>query len=197
MKVPAGCHIERIGEDQCRSIIRMVSLGTGSEDQGLRWLLAHCDDGITWGRWDPAERLWITGDQPFPGVSPKVSEDNLIELRLFGQDREILLWRTHAGFAGRCLYHRSCEAIDSLIVPAKEERILAGDRLLARAMGFSHVSTPNGSEQVVPLDLEADVFGNRKWPLRLTVWNYFSRDEVSGTIRIAASRLANVYVVGV
>ncbi|MGI6618429.1 MAG: CRISPR-associated protein Csx19 [Bacillota bacterium] len=198
MNRPAGCHIEQLSENRCRQIIKMIAAPNGEEPMpGFKWMLGHCYDGITWGRWDPHEGVWVTGDRAFPNLSPRISEDNLIELRIFGEETEILIWRLYDGFLGRRLSHCACTAFDEAIRPIKEELVLVGDRVIGRGMGFTHVGTPSGIQQVVPIDVEPGAFVKSRWPLRLTVWHYLCCDEESGVIRIGASRLADLFVVGV
>lgn len=63
---------------------------------GLVWCLAHCDDGVTWGRYDAQTQRWILGSQAEPAVSPLIRHDSLQELRIFGCPGEVLIWRAGA-----------------------------------------------------------------------------------------------------
>ncbi len=57
----------------------------------LDYLLAHSDDGITWGRRDGSKI--ISSHQYFKHVSPPLRMETLQQARLFGPSAELLLWR--------------------------------------------------------------------------------------------------------
>ena len=57
-----------------------------------------------------------------------------------------------------------------------------------------------GARHAVPVTCKEGDFKKREknrerpdWPLRLAVKHYLTRDEGSGVVRVAASRLVNVY----
>ena len=186
-------------------------LGTGpmprddASSEELCWLLAHCLDGVTWGRRDGQEpqQSWRLGSSVFPDLCPPVSNDNLLELRLFGPHGELLLWRdgreNPPGFRGRWLFDvgdkSPCDK-DDPGRPHPEDRILLGHQRLGARGGFTRVGDGTGREQAVPLECQEADFGTkdqRRMPLRLRVWHYFETDEETGAVRVAATRLAHVF----
>lgn len=79
-----GCRIELLDYQDCQLFLDWV---TGQEepaaqDNAFLWLLAHCYDGVTWGRFDRSHRRWHLSSTAFPELCPVVSEDNLHEMRL-------------------------------------------------------------------------------------------------------------------
>ena len=161
-----------------------------------RWLLAHCDDGVVWGKCD--EGTWQLSSKPFPDVSPELSVENLQQLRLFGKEVEVLIWRAENGFQGRVLVDAEVpETEKAELWPKQENQILIGDRLLKGPTdGFSLVGEAGGARHAVPVHCKGEDFKRRErpyWPLRLTVKHYLTQDEDTGMVRIAASRLIGVY----
>lgn len=193
-----GCTIELLNTQACNSFLAWMSMGGQAPETvaGLQWLLAHCHDGVTWGRLGEDGGVWLVSSAVFQDLSPTISASNLLEMRLFGKEKEVLIWRTETGFSGRCL---SDEARDpqrrgAPTRPDEEMRILLGDRLVAGPKdGFSRVGTTSGREQAVPLECtEQDFIGGRQ-PLRLLVRHYFEQDSQTGAVRVAASRLVDVF----
>ena len=174
------------------------SVGDGSSTK-VKWLLAHCYDGVTWGFLEHG--VWVLSSAAFPAVSPAVSEKNLLELRLFGEECEILIWRTDEGFSGRRLTDNGEPDKNDPCRPDTEKRILLGDRMVPDAdqtqpnpvKGFTCVGTARGLRQAVPVKCSKADFAEGLWPLRLEVKHYFEQDDETGVVRVAASRLVNVY----
>jgi CRISPR-associated protein (TIGR03984 family) len=123
-----------------------------------------------------------------------VSETTLLELRLFGPESEILIWRSDAGWAGRRITDVPLTGQNLALQPAEEDRVLLGDRLRQAKDGFTRVRTAAGAEQAVPIECDEASFGNGPGPLRLKVRNYFQQDQETGVVRVAASRLVNVFM---
>lgn len=192
----AGCELASLDSSTCE---RYVSWLLGDENTatpegatGLVWALAHCDDGVTWGRYDGAARAWRLGNQVAPDVSPPIRPETLQELRLFGEDGEVLIWRTDAGLRGRVL-RDSDSAADrddgaGPAPPLDESRIVRGSLVLAQCEhGFTHIGDGTGAEQVLPLSVSDEQL--RSAPVRLDVRHYCEADPVTGAVRIAATRL--------
>jgi len=189
-----GCCIVPQDEEKCRSILRWMKNREHVEglDKDFKWALAHCTDGVTWGVC--SDRTWQMSSDDFSDLCPEVTEDNLIELRIFGRSAEILIWRNEGTMAGRMLRDSDIEDPNSPLKPADEIRIVLGDRLLGKPRGgFSRVGTARGLEQAVPLQCSEDDFREGCWPLRLKVRHYFERDEKTGVVRVAVSRLVELY----
>ena len=166
------------------------------EAAGTCWLLAHCDDGVVWGRYDTTQGNWKLSSGPFPCISPELKEDNLQQLRLFGEDMEVLIWRTENNFQGRILQDAK-DPDEKELHPLKEKRILVGDRILDEPDdNFTLVGDAGGSRHAVPICCKAEDFekrGRPHWPLRLAVKHYLTQDQDTGVVRVTASRLVEVY----
>lgn len=68
---------------------------------GLRWLLAHADDGVIWGElWDG--ELHLSCDA-FPEVSPLLRIETLQQVRLFGHLAELQMWRDESTWRARLI----------------------------------------------------------------------------------------------
>lgn len=161
---------------------------------GLRWLLAHCDDGVVWGRRDQGEASWLLSSAVAPALSPRIRRESLQQLRLFGEHAEVLLWRTEGGLRGRRLSDSAHQGPDPT-QPATRQRVLVGNRRIeAFSEGFTRVRDVDGREQVVPVKCEEDDFDEGYRPLRLELRHYFESDPETGATRAAASRLVRIYL---
>ena len=201
MKYLVGCSIEKINNETCRDYIAKVTLQSEDQtsDDDLKWLLAFCDDGVVWGYHDATHKTWKDSSGAFPDISPTLTYSSLQELRLFGEAKEVLIWRQNGSFQGRILSDIEGEQFnnDDPWRPSDEVRLLLGDRILAGPKdGFTLVGDATGSQQVVPLPCSENSFRGGKWPLRLSVRHYFERDEEeeSGAVKVAVSRLVNVFM---
>ncbi len=161
----------------------------------LAWMLAHSDDGVTWGRCDQDAKTWILGHETAPEVSPPVRRETLQELRLFGDSAEVLIWRGEEGWRGRVLRDtepptdRSDES--NPLRPSDEHRILRGDHVVATCeRGFTRVSDRTGAEQVLPIVVSRNGLQARR--ARIHVRHYWEQDVVNGAVRIAATRLVKL-----
>lgn len=187
----AGCTVDALASEACGGLLAWA-LGEPApqhEDE-LRWLLAHGDDGITWGFRDVGG-TWQLASTRFPEIAPAIAAETLSTLRLFGPTQEVLMWRTDGTLEGRRVTDGGDVAEDWLR-PKSEQRVVLGDRLLERRDGFARVGSPTGAELVVPLDLPDDCFRGGRWPLRLEVRHYFQALADSGAVRIAMTRLVDM-----
>jgi len=190
-----GCRLKDLSAEECRGVIEWINGGSKPDGlaNGFVWLLAHLADGVTWGKADRNGR-WILGSTAFPDLCPTIREDNLLELRLFCPKGEILVWHHDEGFSGRLLEDDPAGAQEPCVAPDDETRILLGGRLIEEPKGgFSRVRTSDGREQVVALECAGEDFSGGRWPLRLKVRHYFKQDENTGAVRVAATRLVDVY----
>lgn len=71
---------------------------------GMRFFLAHADDGVIWGRVE-GERLTFAGDShpETPETKVKLRKETLQRARLFGPSGELYVWRVDSGFRGRLI----------------------------------------------------------------------------------------------
>ena len=188
-----GCEITKFNDNECKDILKW--LRGNQRPQGLQdefeWALIHCSDGVCWGYFRDG---WHLGCHAFPGYSPHIEEYNLMDLRIFGARAEILIWRNEGVMAGRLLRDVDHVVEGSSLKPADETRVLVGDRLLDGPRdSFSRVGIAAGQEQVVPLACANGDFRAGRWPLRLKVRHYFEQDHKSGALRVAATRLVDLY----
>ncbi|MCL4216871.1 MAG: hypothetical protein KJ052_07680 [Candidatus Hydrogenedentes bacterium] len=183
-----ACKITPIAAGDAADIISALG---GNSPHPAKWLLAHCHDGVTWGLWSDGSG-WATGDTAFPEVCPRISSDNLLELRLFDETHELLLWRSKDSFAGR-ICEETDEAVEEWAKPAEELRVILGDRMLAPpSREFTLVGDGAGARHAVPMTCEEAWFKGGLWPLRLKMRHYFERNEETGAVRAAMSRLVNL-----
>ena len=191
-----GYKIEGLDSETCNSIVDWVN-GNGAQkslEGEFTWLLAHCYDGVIWGKFDDNSKNWHLSSNIYPNISPKLGIENLIEARLFGGKNEVLIWRSNDNLSGRIIEDQPVNDNESPLRPEEEIRILFGDRLIERPKeGFTRVGTATGMEQVVPLECEEEDFKGGRWPLRLKVRNYFGKIDESGAISIKATRLVDIY----
>ena len=78
-------------------------LVTQAVSHGLRYLLAHCDDGVVWGRFDNHPPSLITSAEAAAGhpeakkICAPLRLETLQQARAFGPDAELLIWRVDEG----------------------------------------------------------------------------------------------------
>ena len=194
-----GAHLEP--EQNGKAWLNWVS-GTGSAPRttSCKWLLAHCQDGVTWGKLRGEE--WHLGSSEYPDLCPTITDQNLLELRLFGPDEELLLWRDDDSLRGRWLKEATDDErleTHSFAKPFAEDgmnaRLLIGNQLVSSTNGFSRVKDDTGREQAVPVTSMREDFESRvgkHMPLRLELKHYFEICKDTGAVRVAASRLVTV-----
>ena len=189
-----GCSLTVLDNRLCVDWMRWaLQKGVPPEgSQGLRTALAYACDGVAWGVINTDGAIqW--GGEAFPGKCPMPAEESLLELRLFGPEREVYLWREENGWRGRLLADSEEGDIPAEFAPASESRILRADRVFESGPdGFSRVGDNTGAEQVVPLVCSDEDFTRRRWPLKLKLRSYFEQDPATGAVRIAAVRLVNL-----
>jgi CRISPR-associated protein (TIGR03984 family) len=153
------------------------------------WVLAHCDDGVTWGRLKSGG--WHLGSAVFPDLSPQPSPTNLQEMRLFSRTHEVHIWRADGGFRGRIVRDDGPVVGDDPTCPVDETRILLGTRVLHQRNGFTRLGDGRGAEQAVPVELsQIDV----SHPPVLRVRHYFTRDRQTGAVFVVLTRLVDLEV---
>lgn len=150
-------------------------------ENGLTWLLAFSDSGVTWGVLDK-DSLSLSGDPgAFPEISPTLDPLLLQQAFLFSPQAELRLWRNETGLVFRLLKEETGGEdeyydTDSLLWgdQADEKRL---DFVLLREgeQGFLH--TP-------PL-----VAQSLKGPRRLVVRNYLAVEKETGQVFVSLSRL--------
>lgn len=169
--------------------------GDPRRDEGLDWLLATTFTDVVWGlKKDGAWQLSPEG--------ATLPADHLLELRAFGPDAEIFVWRDAAGLRARL---RRDGMGDKAYDTYPEEQLLWGTVRPDVAPGevppgFTRLA--EGDQGLVhepPLELDAGYFitdeqdkrfGHR--PARLVLRHYVEREAETGLARVVDSRLVAV-----
>lgn len=165
-----------------------------SEAHGLTWLLAHADDGVIWGR-VADKQLQMSGEaEHFPEVSPPLRAITLQQVRLFGPQAELLMWRTETGWQARLIVDEDGEPVKSY----DEAHMLWGNaRQPESTADFTLVADGEmGHHHALPLPTSGAQFSRHERPyrpFRLAVRHYLSQDEASGLLRVSLSRLCDLY----
>ena len=185
-----GASLKALQETECKEFLGWL-LGEKEPSNlkvQLRWALIFCVDGVVWGRLEGGK--WILSSMIFPEICPGPSAEKILEFRIFGPETEILVWRAEEAFRGRLLKDQE---VRDPFVPLPETRVLLGNKLLEEPrQGFSRVGSPEGREQVVPKECSFEDFKDGHWPLQLLLKHYFVRDEETGALRVAITRLVDV-----
>jgi CRISPR-associated protein (TIGR03984 family) len=159
----------------------------------LTTLLAHAHDGVIWGQL-AAGKLLLSHDV-FPNVSPELRSQTLQQLRLFGEDAELLVWRDGDGqWRARLL---SDEGTGRPGWRFDESQLLWGDHREKEKQGFTLVAEGRqGLRHAVPTPDGSIPFGDPgSHPLRLGVRHYLEQDS-DGMLVIAHSRLTGLQIEG-
>jgi CRISPR-associated protein (TIGR03984 family) len=163
----------------------------GQMNEKRKWLLAHADDGVIWGRWD-GDKI-ITSHDVAPDLSPPLRLVTLRQASLFGEDDELRLWRDERGFLAR----RIGDENGADVIRFDETQVLWGDAImpLNDPRGFTHVrekKRQGGMDHVVPIDVSQDDLENRR--LKLRVRHFVTYDQDTGEAHIALSRLISIEI---
>ncbi len=180
---------------------KLSDVGTWLRDRaaeyGLRWLLAHGEDGVMWGRFENG-RL-ITSHEAAAGSDksqycPALRTELLHQARLFSESAEVLLWRDGDGdFRARLIREAQPAELATWTAAFDEAQMLLGTDAVPLNEDFTLMSDgAEGLRHAVPIKV-AGKFDENSRPLRLTVRNYMKEDE-TGFVRVAASRLVKVEV---
>ncbi|MCA6596728.1 MAG: CRISPR-associated protein Csx19 [Pseudanabaena sp.] len=158
-----------------------------AQQHNLRYLLAHAEDGVIWGRFDD-HRLKTSGDV-FDQFA-KLRSQILQQCRMFGDKCEVMLWKV-----GKDWKARSIEDTNNPdCLPDDEHQILWGTKPEQEKDGFTLVADgQEGLKHAVPLiNISFDQSKTLYRPLRLTVRHYLDEDPDTGVVRIYLSRLVNL-----
>jgi CRISPR-associated protein (TIGR03984 family) len=159
-----------------------------AESHQFKYLLAHADDGVIWGRFDngkltTAEQVFYPCD--FNVYFPKLRLLTLQQCRIFGKNGEVLLWRMSDGkFKWRFIGNPEEDKIS-------ESQILWGTNGIKKDNFTLLWDGSQGLKHAVPFtDIELD--GDRLvQPVRLVVHHYITYDA-DGVARIDRSRLVDL-----
>lgn len=167
-------------------------LESQAETYKFEWLLAHSEDGVNWGKFEE-NKLIISHDiASHLAFVPELKPETLQQLRLFGKDAELFIWRNHEGLTGRLLRDN---AVDAAIKTRNEKHLLWGAQTDDELnQGFIVTSEADGLRQVVPWSTQETRPGPREEPthrLHLMVRHYIDFDE-DGQAMVVASRLVEL-----
>jgi len=164
---------------------------TQAEEHNLVAMLAHADDGVIWGRVQEGQLITSRGVFSEDDVSSKLCGSTLQQVRLFGSDAELLLWRADGEWRARLVLDGAGEAVQAF----DEWQILWGTRRESAQDGFTLVADGAlGHRHAPPVEIDAHLFfpEDVHRPLRLQVRHYLEIAPESGLLRIALSRLMTV-----
>lgn len=154
-----------------------------AQQYNLRYLLAHADDGVIWGRIDNRKLHTSHGIAP---ASPPLHPSTLQQVRLFSPARELLLWRDDNGWRARLV--ADVPGNDDDIID--EDQILWGDTVEATMNGFTLLREGSqGMRHAVPIVVTREQL--RHHQLRLRVRHYITENE-DGEASITLSRLVQL-----
>jgi CRISPR-associated protein (TIGR03984 family) len=189
-KAPACAHL--FGSQDIGSDAKQWLLGQAGKHR-FKWLLAHADDGVIWGRWNNENLLTSDTVDPSGGISPLFRKETLWQARLFDSLGELFLWCDGDG----CWKARLIRDVVSNETPDWHEAIdeyhmLWGTVAYSLDDGFTLMSDGvQGLRHIVPLKVSTNPDENVR-PLRLGVRHYLEkskRDGDKGYTRIVVSRL--------
>lgn len=143
-----------------------------------RFGLAHADDGVIWGHFENGGWRWSSG---VVANSPQLRVVTLQQLRLFGPEGEVFVWRGENGFSGRTITDGQGQAVEyfdevALLWGMDDDPNAALDGFQPRKHGAE------GLRHAPPVEIAnaGSVMAR----------NYVDDDE-NGCARIVASRLMN------
>jgi CRISPR-associated protein (TIGR03984 family) len=159
-----------------------------------KWLLAHADDGVIWGRWENG--AIITSTDVARDVSPELRLVTLQQAFIFGERDEVKLWRDEDGEATGWRARRLSDGEDADVMD--EPQLLWGSEIVEwhddfDGKRFTHVrerKSNYGMDHVVPIEVTKDDLDNRR--LKLLVRHFITYDEQTGEARITLSRLVSI-----
>ena len=146
----------------------------------LRYLLAFALDGLFWGRFDGEK--WDK-----KSASTQWDEQNVQELRIFGENGEVHLWRSGEGWIGRKIIDGAGDDFKEMI---DDQQILWGDTVEKHEDGFTLLADgQQGLRHWLPIDIEIQDKKKQRVTAFLSVYHYLANDEFA---RIAVSRLVGL-----
>lgn len=157
----------------------------------MKYLLAHADDGVIWGRLDGEEL--ITSHDVAPENSPPLRTETLQTARIFAPAGELLVWRNEVGeWAGRLIAEAMPQGAKPEWTEAFDEKqVLWGTYAEPLEPGFALLSEgTQGIIHVVPIYWSGQIDEQTR-PLRLVVRHYLKADDY-GFRRVNASRLVTL-----
>ncbi len=158
-----------------------VWLAGQAQAHGLRWLLAHADNGVIWGELRD-NALHLSSDA-FGPPELTLDRETLQQARLFGTVGELRLWRGPDRFEAHLLRDGTGDAVKVRYLD--ETYLLWGTSARATKDGFSEVV--EGAQGIIhapPLSAAP----SEQQRATLQVRHYLAADE-AGVVRVEESRL--------
>lgn len=172
-----------------------------AEKIGARFLLAHAEDGVIWGKFDAKENLITSFEASKDAKAEDVEgwgraelrRETLWQARIFGESAELFLWRDGDGlFHARVIVDGNASADKgqaSFQDAFDEPQILWGIGAKELSDGFTlMVDGAQGMRHAAPLAV-GSVEKEEARPLRLVVRHYLANEDFA---HVAASRLVRV-----
>lgn len=155
-----------------------------AQQHQLRYLLAHADGGVIWGRVDGND---LRTSHRIAPASPALHPITLHQLRLFGPAGELLMWQDDEKWHARLVtdvQNNDADIID-------EDQMLWGDAIEKTTEdGFTLVREgAQGMLHAVPIIVTPEQLDRHE--LRLRVRHYLVENE-DGEARIVLSRLVQL-----
>lgn len=173
---------------------------------GARFLLAHAEDGVIWGKFDDDGNLKTSFEASANAKydaeylkgwgRAQLRKETLWQARIFGDDAELFLWRDGDGlFHARVIQEGGALATDEKGIYFQEAfdepQILWGTDAKPLDDDFTLMTDgAQGMRHAVPSKVDS-VPDESVRPLRLVVRHYLANEDVA---RVAASRLVEVKV---
>jgi len=155
---------------------------------GLRWLLAHCHDGVIWGELREGALALSCDLFTERGLTLRLS--TLQQARLFGADGELLLWPGPRGTWQITL--RRDEPGDEAHY-FDEQHLLWGTRVLDEKKGFLQLAEGvQGIVHTPPITSPPSSAKQNEARARLKVRHYLGEDPTTGMLRVVGGRLVEL-----
>jgi CRISPR-associated protein (TIGR03984 family) len=157
-----------------------------AQKYNLKYLLAHAEDGVVWGRFDN-EELKTSGDV-FTEFA-KLRSQTLQECRIFSKDGgEVHLWRNGKEWRSHFTEDRHYKLEETI----EERQILWGTHGQKESNFTLLRDGSQGLRHAVPFtDIALGIDNKLLNPVRLVVHHYITYDDV-GVARISHSRLVDL-----
>lgn len=172
-------------------------LSQQAHDLGLTWLLAHCEDGVIWGKYADGNLKLSCDQDAFHIRALGLRWETLQQARLFGEPADLLIWR---GPQDR--WHQTLRRDDpgSDVEVINERHLLWGDRQApSPSVSNDFMQVVEGAQGIVHAPPIASAPTSETKPsarARLQVRHYLDEDKESGAVRIAYSRLVKLIAPG-
>jgi len=185
---PDPAFVETIAAENINDVKGWLQRQAGQHK--LKWLLAHADDGVIWGKVNDNGQL-ITSDSVASEVSPPLRAATLQQARLFSEDAELLLWRDGDNQWHARLIRKAANGETPTFTEAIDEpQMLWGTHGEYRNRFTLLRDGAQGLRHAVPMELPLGR-NSETTPPRLWVRHYLHKDD-NGFTRIVASRLVEL-----